>query len=331
MRPGFADVAVQALSRLAQFLRQRFHHRAVFFQGAADHFQCFPEAFLEDFRFFAGLAALVGAFAAGQHRDSRVDKRLKRLEKPIRAQTVAGAMGCLARDPVLPAFAGTVDDGCRLIVRQAESPSLGRGDLVEIHAVRDQDGIPVVQQRKFNRVPLDVFAGCLPVAADLVGIDRSLIPVHVQDRVFQADRAGGSHGFADPPRGHPTLPLDDVDTRRTAAVIIHGAEGQPQRGSNTDPRRAGGQAQERSGRGRMAVEGLDPVFQEERCFRQGITPKTEQIFQTELVLFVLGESSGQPMRITSLRRAHMAYRPSVLWPAAYDRMSASSRSGLATS
>ena len=235
LRPGFAGVAVQALSRLAQFLRQRFHHRRVFFQGAAHHFQCFPEAFLEDFRFFAGLAALVGAFAAGQHRGSRVDKRLECLEKPIRAQAVAGAVGCLARDPVLPAFAGEVDDGRRLIVRHGERLPLGRADLVEIHAVRDQDGIPVVQQRKFNRVPLDVFAGRLPVAADPVGIDRSLIPVHVQDRVFQAGRAGGGHGFADPPGGHPTLPLDDMHARRTAAVIIHGAEGQPQRGGHTDP------------------------------------------------------------------------------------------------
>ena len=42
----------------------------------------------------------------------------------------------------------------------------------------------------------------------------------------------------------------------------------------------------------MAVEGLDPVFQEERCFRQGIPPETEQVFQAELVLFVLGEKFG---------------------------------------
>jgi len=62
-------------------------------------------------------------------------------------------------------------NGRRLIVRQAESPSLGCGDLLEIHAVRDQDGIPVMQQRKFNGIPLDVFAGRFPVAADLVGIN----------------------------------------------------------------------------------------------------------------------------------------------------------------
>ncbi len=238
------------------------------------------------------MAALVGACAAGQHRCCLLDKRREGLEKPIRAQTVAGAMGCLPRNPILPAFAGAVDNCRRLIVRQAESPSLGRGDLLEIHAVRDQDGIPVMQQRKFNGIPLDVFAGRFPVAADLVGINRRLVPVHVQDRVFQAGRAGGGHGFADPPGGHATLPFDDMDARRSAAVIIHGAEGQPQRGRHADPGRAGGQAQERGGRRRVAVEGLDPVFQEERGARQGIAPETEQVLQPELVLFVRGQKFG---------------------------------------
>ena len=134
--------------------------------------------------------------------------------------------------------------------------------------------------------------GDLPVAADPVGIDRGLVPVHVQDRVFQAGRAGGGHGFADPPGRHAALPLDDMDARRSAAVIIHGAEGETQRGRDADPGRAGGQAQERGGRRRVAVEGLDPVFQEERGVRQGIAPETEQVLQPELVLFVLGQKFG---------------------------------------
>ncbi len=225
----------------------------VLFEGAADHRQGLPEAFFEDFRGSAGPAALVGAFAARQGCSGRCHEGRDRLEKTIGAQAMAGAVRRTALDAVLPALMGAIDDGGGLVIGHGPGSPLGGDDLLEIHAVRDQNGVPVVQQGELDRVPLDVFARGVSIPANPVGIDGGLIPVDMQDRVLEAGRPGGGHGFADPAGRHPALPFDDMNARRIAAVIIHRAEGQAERCRNPDPRRSGGQPQKRGGRGRMPV------------------------------------------------------------------------------
>ncbi len=85
-----------------------------------------------------------------------------------------------------------------------------------------------MEKCKLHRIPLNVITWKSPVAADMVGVDGCLIPIDVKNGVLQRSGAGSGHGLTGTPGSHPTLTFDDVNPRRIAAVVVHGAEGKSQ-------------------------------------------------------------------------------------------------------
>ncbi len=178
---------------------------------------------------------------------------------------------------------------------------MGPQHAPEVGAVPGVDDVPVVKICELHGVPLDVFARLPAVAADVVGIDGSLVPVDVQEGVAQRRGAGCGERLADPSRGHTALALDDMDPRTAGTERIAGAEGQPEGGGHSDTRGPGRQADERGCRSRVPVQRLDVEFPEQRRPGGGVAPEAEQVLETQLLAFVLGQKfrRGDPRNLVA--------------------------------
>ena len=133
---------------------------------------------------------------------------------------MACTVGKTPLDSVLPALHGAVDDRRRLSAVERERFLLSGRDLLQIESVRHEDHVPVVQVRELHGIPLDVLSGLGSLTADMVRVDRRLIPVEVHDGVVE--RSGGRRGecFRDPSWRQAAFPLDDVHARSAVAVGV---------------------------------------------------------------------------------------------------------------
>ena len=138
-----AFLAVQSLAGLNQALDHGLHHIFVPFEHTPHGGQGFPETFLEDVAFLSSLAALF-LFALGQGDMGGIHEGLKRREKAGTAERVASAVGPFAFDTVFPALGSAIHNGRRLAVFHVGCQALSGKDLLEIHALRNVDDIPVV-------------------------------------------------------------------------------------------------------------------------------------------------------------------------------------------
>src|SRR5512139_3513109 len=138
------------------------------------------------------------------------------------------AMGAFAFNPVLPALGGPVNDSCGLAVFDPDRQALSGEDLLEIHALGHVDHIPVMKVGQFHWSPLHVVAWLFAFAANLIRINRSLVPIHVENGVFQGCGTGCSQGFAYAARSHASLSVHKVDVGSACSVIIRSRESEPQ-------------------------------------------------------------------------------------------------------
>ena len=202
---------------------------------------------------------------------------------------MAGAVAGLALDAVPPALVRAVDDRRRLARVERQRVPLRRDDLLHVVAVRHVDDVPVVEVEELPRVPLHVVAGDDALAADVVAVDRRLVPVEVHDEVGEGGGAGRGERFAHAAGRQPALALDDVHARGVGAVAVGGAEAQPDRAGDADAGGAGGELDERGGRRRVPVErpGAEPAEQRRR--RDRVPPEPEEVLQAEALLQALGQ------------------------------------------
>ena len=113
-----------------------------------------------------------------------------------------------AFDAVLPTFVRAVDDRGGLAVVECAGVALGGHDLLEVVAVRDLHDVPVVQIEKLTRFPLDVVAGHVALAADVVAVDRGLVEVEVYHDVAERCRAGSRQSLAHASRREPAFTFE---------------------------------------------------------------------------------------------------------------------------
>ncbi len=112
------------------------------------------------------------------------------------------------------------------------------------------------------------------------------------DEVVEPSGAGGGQRLRDPSRGEAALALDDVHLRGVLPVVVAGPEGEADRARHPDAGGAGGESDERRGRGRVPVEGLRPVLEEERGPGEGVATEAEEVFETQAVADVLRKEPG---------------------------------------
>ncbi len=79
---------------------------------------------------------------------------------------------------------------------------------------------------EFHRSPLNIIAGHIALSADVVGVDRCLVPVDMDNGVSQGGRAGGSHGLTNTARCHTPFALHNIDARWIPAVVVQSTKGQ---------------------------------------------------------------------------------------------------------
>ena len=194
---------------------------------------------------------------------------------------MAGAVRRLALDAVLPALERAVDDRRRLAGVELERPALRRDDLLQVVAVGHVDDVPVVQVEELPRVPLHVVAGAVAVAADVVGVDRRLVPVDVQDDVVERGRAGRGQRLGDAARREAALALDDVHAGRVRAEAVAGAEREAERARDADARGAGRELHERRRRRRVSVERLRRRTAEQRRRGDRVAAEAEQVLEPQ--------------------------------------------------
>ena len=156
---------------------------------------------------------------------------------------------------------------------------------------------------KFHGVPLHVVAGGLPVPANPIGVNRSLIPVKVHDHVAQRGGSGGGEGLTRPSGGEPPFTFNDVQLGGVRPVIINGPECQPQRGGHPYSGCPGGQPDERGRRRRVPVERLRPELLEERRPGHRIAPEAQEVLEAELITLVVRQQlrRGGPDNLVSQR------------------------------
>src|SRR4030042_2997290 len=94
--------------------------------------------------------------------------------------------------------------------------------------------------------------------------------------IFQGSRARCGQGFADAPRGHSPFPFNNMDPGPIVSIIVHGPEGEPDRGGQAHARRASREAEEGGGRRWVAVERFGFEFQKERSFGDRIAAETKE-------------------------------------------------------
>ncbi len=197
-------------------------------------------------------------------------------------------MRCLSLDSILPALGRSIDNRRGLMVVDRGGPSLRSENLVKVPAVWDQNNVPIVEIGDLHRVPLDVVARYVPIAADVVGVDGRLIPVDVENGVFQGGRTRCGHGFTGPPGCHTALTLHDVDAGCIIPVVIQRAKSEPKRACQANPRGASRESHKGCGRCGMAVERFRVEFQKEGCLGNRVATEAQKILQAELVALVRG-------------------------------------------
>ena len=291
--PGFAPAPVEPLPRRCESLHDHRHEGPVPLQHPPDDLQCIPEALLQGPGVIPAPAPLVGRIAAGKLPLHVGQKGFQGLEETVGAELVARPVGGLPLDAVPPALDRPVDDGRGLAVLHLQGLLLGGDDLLPVFPVGDKDHVPVVQVGQFRRRPLDIIPRRAALAADVVAVDRRLIPVDVEDHVLQRGGPRGGQGLADPAGGQPALALDDMDPRRVCTVVVERPQGEADRASQADARGARREADKGGRRRRMAVQNLGVELLEKRRFRDGVPPEAEEVFQAELEPLFRGEELGR--------------------------------------
>ena len=201
--------------------REEADHRVAPLHFAPNDAERFPEAGLHHAATVVPAAALLLDVATGgEFYRALLQQRLERRVKSGRAEGVAGAVGSSSFDAVLPSLHGAVDDRRRLAVAEV------RGRVLCGHHVRDVvsrghvDDVPVVEIGEFDRIPLNVLARRSVVAADPVRIDRSLVPVDVEEEIVERGGPGGGQRLRHTARRESPFALDHVDARGVGSVDV---------------------------------------------------------------------------------------------------------------
>ena len=136
---------------------------------------------------------------------------------------------------------------------------------------------------------MNVITGGIPIATNMVRVNRRLIPVDVKNGVFQGSRTGCSHCLADATRCHTSFSFYYVNIRSIITVVVHCPKSKPERCCHTNPRCTGGEAYKRRCRGRMPVECFRTEFFKEGCICNRISAKTQKILQAKLIAIIRRE------------------------------------------
>ena len=143
-------------------------------------------------------------------------------------------MGGSTFDTVLPPLSRFVNDRRRLTVGQLGGSPLSCKHLLQVGPVGDEDHVPIVKIGELHGIPLDVISRLFIVSADLVRIDGGLVPVNMDNGVFETSRTGRSEGLGNAPRRHTTFAFDDMDPRGLVSVVVFGTVSQSKRRGDTD-------------------------------------------------------------------------------------------------
>ncbi len=277
----------------AQAIRQHFDHAGARHDGAAHREQGLPVARLDHRLVVSPAAGRVVGVAA---RDLELRQTLQRLDGIVevgRAERVAGAVRGAPLHAVAPALDGAVDDRGGLAVVEVASDPLCGDDGLKVGSVGHCDDVPVVEGGELGRRPLDVVARAVILAADVIAVDRGLVPVDVQEGV--AERGGARRGqrLGGAARREAALAFDDVHPRRVGAVEVGRTEGEAQRRGQPDAGGAGGEADEWGGRRRVSVEGLRLHLAEQGCVGDRVASEAEEVLETQLVAELRGQKLGR--------------------------------------
>jgi hypothetical protein len=135
-----------------------------------------PEAVL-DSGFIATTTTLLSVIAFRELTADLVHERRESVVEAVTAQWMTGTVRRLTLNTVEPAFSRSVHNRGRLGIWQVRNQSLRSRYLLKISSVWHKDDIPVVDVCQLFGIPLYVIAWNIILSADIVGIDRCLIPV----------------------------------------------------------------------------------------------------------------------------------------------------------
>ena len=141
---------------------------------------------------------------------------------------------------IFPALFRSIDYCRWLVITYHGGFTLCSKDLLEVFSIWNQDDVPVMEISKLHGIPLNVITGGIPIATNMVRVNRRLIPVDVKNGVFQGSRTGCSHGLADATRCHTSFSLYYVNIRSIITVVVHCSKSKPERCCHTNPRCTGG-------------------------------------------------------------------------------------------
>ncbi len=127
---------------------------------------------------------------------------------------MAGAVRSAPFDSIFPSFGSPIHNGGRLMIIDGQRQLLGGKHKSKIKTVRNINHIPIVKIRNFHRVPLDIIARRPVLGAYMVGIDRCLVPINVQDYVVKLRSGCRRHCLLYTTGGHAPLAFDCMDSRR---------------------------------------------------------------------------------------------------------------------
>src|SRR6266540_1169184 len=137
------------------------------------------------------------------------------------------------------------------------------------------DDIPIVEVEQLARRPLYVIAWNATLSSDMIGVDRRLVPVEMDEDVAKRSRSRGGKRFSDTARRKPAFALDYVHTWRIAGKGVCRCKCEPDGRRESDARCSCREPHERSRRSRMAVQGLRLEQSRERCRPRWISPEAE--------------------------------------------------------
>ncbi len=302
-RTRLAGTRVEPRAGGAQPSGKGVDHGPLLFHGPADHRERLPEALLEH-RVAAQPGAAHGVLLAGRERRLRLSRQLgERLVEPVGAELVACPVRSAPLDPVLPSLDGPVHDRRRQAVLERCGGALRPDHLLHVLSVRHVHDVPVVQVRELGGIPLNVVARRPAFPADVVAVDRRLVPVHVHDDVVEPRRGGRRERLGDAAGSEASLALHDVHARRVLAEVVPGADRQADRRRHAHARCPGREPDERGRRRGVPVEGLRPELLEQRRLVHGVAPEAEQVLEAELHPGVVREQVGRadPHRLVAQR------------------------------
>ena len=97
---------------------------------------------------------------------------------------MAGTVGSLALNAVVPSFYGAIDNRRGLVVLDFFRQFVRNMNLVVIVSVRYADDVKIVDIEEFHRVPLHIVAGVFSVGSYALAFNRGFVPVNMKNRVL---------------------------------------------------------------------------------------------------------------------------------------------------